>query len=764
MKKILLLTFILISTLLRSQTIPIPITSGMTGLQLRNALNTNFDSLDARWHAIWALDSIYRVGGGNGEINVKTYGAKGNGITNDKAAIEAALLDAGGRTVVFPPGNYRATRGISLTGIDTSITIRGYGSTIIIDGALSGDVGISLTSTYGAAQAIDENVSDGSYFILSSTLDDVLPGDILMLHDDSINLETLHYNYQFAEVDRHSATGDTVFLSNPVENPLLLSYNAYAYKMNNNKFDISGLNIIGTSLVPVYGIATNYCNNVTISNCKIRTTYYAAIMCNYGLNVDIFNNFITDCDYQGYGYGISMSSINTANVHHNEVKNSRHCIETGGSGPATNININNNILHSPLQKTRIVGNHIVRTFDAGIVAHPNDKRLTISNNTIYGDGIFTPASTVTISGNTIYETEFGQIGILVNSDGVDTLIQNVIIDNNKLITQYKTDTIYSTLGINLTCTSGGYLNSAVVRNNYVTRAAHPFALYNSLPYTFHVKELYVTGNEFIDNLSQTISMVCDSGIIVDKMVFSNNNFPDHIVYADPDTCYKATFINNNFNGLRIGHVDTLIIKNNQFQQRLNGDIQFLNYNVIVDTCNTVIVSGNSLTNYVSPNDDCFQLNHVTNFLHEGNHFFNCTDNFERNIVTNEFAGIDYKDFGLLGMTATATSDGLTTGQLIYSYQNIIISSSNSNYICCLPITNTGTIGLVISGQVGSNGFELRPHASQAGTVYINNVTTNVEAAIPANSTFEIRCVDATHWLLKVWAADGTYSAPIPDAI
>ena len=44
--------------------------------------------------------------------------------------------------------------------------------------------------------------------------------------------------------------------------------------------------------------------------------------------------------------------------------------------------------------------------------------------------------------------------------------------------------------------------------------------------------------------------------------------------------------------------------------------------------------------------------------------------------------------------------------------------------------------------------------------YINNVTTNVEAAIPASSTFKVECIDATHWILKAWTNLGAEIAAI----
>lgn len=62
-----------------------------------------------------------------GQFNVKHFGALGNGSTDDTAAINAAIAAAyaaGGGEVYFPPGRYRVTSTITITG---AVTLRGAG-------------------------------------------------------------------------------------------------------------------------------------------------------------------------------------------------------------------------------------------------------------------------------------------------------------------------------------------------------------------------------------------------------------------------------------------------------------------------------------------------------------------------------------------------------------------------------------------------------------------------------------------------------------
>jgi parallel beta-helix repeat protein len=63
-------------------------------------------------------------------FNVKDYGAKGDGSTNDTSAIQATISAAGGAIVFFPPGTYMTT-GITING-GSDFTLSGAGPASII--------------------------------------------------------------------------------------------------------------------------------------------------------------------------------------------------------------------------------------------------------------------------------------------------------------------------------------------------------------------------------------------------------------------------------------------------------------------------------------------------------------------------------------------------------------------------------------------------------------------------------------------------------
>ena len=85
----------------------------------------------------------------DGAVNVKWFGARGNGVANDATAINAAIavLGAAGGDVIFPPGNYRVTATIIA---NTPVHLLGSGSGSVYQPAQSPAVSITWA---GAANA-----------------------------------------------------------------------------------------------------------------------------------------------------------------------------------------------------------------------------------------------------------------------------------------------------------------------------------------------------------------------------------------------------------------------------------------------------------------------------------------------------------------------------------------------------------------------------------------------------------------------------------
>lgn len=78
---------------------------------------------------ITADNHVWKKLPANGEVNVKSFGAIGDGVTNDLAAVQAAVNFVGirGGELIFPQGRYFLGYSTPLTIVGAGITIRGCG-------------------------------------------------------------------------------------------------------------------------------------------------------------------------------------------------------------------------------------------------------------------------------------------------------------------------------------------------------------------------------------------------------------------------------------------------------------------------------------------------------------------------------------------------------------------------------------------------------------------------------------------------------------
>ena len=72
---------------------------GTNKLRMRDAANT-------AWITVADLGPPLKWYSADIAINVKSYGATGNGVTDDTTAVQTALTAAAGKSLYFPPGIY----------------------------------------------------------------------------------------------------------------------------------------------------------------------------------------------------------------------------------------------------------------------------------------------------------------------------------------------------------------------------------------------------------------------------------------------------------------------------------------------------------------------------------------------------------------------------------------------------------------------------------------------------------------------------------
>lgn len=151
--------------------------------------NTNPVVADAngRFPAIWLADTNYKfalltntdvvknardpaVGtGSTTSFSVIDYGAVGNGVADDTAAIQSAItavIAAGGGTVFFPAGTYKITSGITIG--SSSVFLRGAGGYASIISAPNGVDAVTFSGSYAGGGVEDLRIVGPGYSTASS--------------------------------------------------------------------------------------------------------------------------------------------------------------------------------------------------------------------------------------------------------------------------------------------------------------------------------------------------------------------------------------------------------------------------------------------------------------------------------------------------------------------------------------------------------------------------------------------------------------------
>jgi len=130
---------------------PTYVSTGITFNTANNALSCSAISASTYFGSVWT------------GYNVKAFGAAGNGSTDDTSAIQLAishsLSDPNPSTrsvdVFFPPGIYKVSAPISMSGNNVALIGSGIGSTVILNTATTGDILQIGNNTAGSTNVIE---------------------------------------------------------------------------------------------------------------------------------------------------------------------------------------------------------------------------------------------------------------------------------------------------------------------------------------------------------------------------------------------------------------------------------------------------------------------------------------------------------------------------------------------------------------------------------------------------------------------------------
>jgi hypothetical protein len=345
-------------------------------------------------------------------VNVKDFGAIGDGVADDFLAINRAVkyvADQGGGTVYYPPGTYRITRSIRLDDFDVdtntySGTVR---QNIVHQGAGRDSTIIKTDGFYACAFT-----SFPEPFIPNGAISPApVPGNVLASKIVICDM-TLDGNKNVVG-DGGALYGNFYQTSPEAINGWPNGYVGQSY---------------WASDAYQFAIHLYYGERLLVQNVHIKDWWYSGVLGWASARIEVHDSFIENCGniptILGYYAGVNFDQrTNTVNVSGNIIQNCGRGVRLAGSGTPEGGT-------SPVSYVVISDNIFYNMTESGVVAADFLKNIIISNN--------------------VFDT-IAKSGILFTQDGIPgqlgtELPKDIIISNN-IVNNFNLDNIDGTRGI-----------------------------------------------------------------------------------------------------------------------------------------------------------------------------------------------------------------------------------------------------------------------------------------------------------------------------
>ena len=439
---------------------------------------------------------------GGQAYNVKAYGAKGDGSTDDTAAVQSLLtqLQATGGRLLFPAGRYMVPTALTFqSGKD--IFFDGEPGAIIDGTASTATNLLTVGGTLQASAALAADVAAGAITITTTLTPAV--GDILLLSTGAYCLAndpgTVAGRQALGSWWNPSRPGyykgelvEVAAVAPGAPNTLTLRtalWDSYTAAQTTVRLMLApavkfrNLQILRNADIKL-GLVINYTRNVEIDSLTMSGARERLLQIGYTYG-GVVRNFRGTDFYNtttGTSYGIHVWSAQNLRISDSNIRGGRHAIAHGGNEPCRNVIVSHNTLdnehasgqccldyHGNTESCSAIGNFL------GNGADSQCRNFKFLDNTIRAINVSgfaytceTPCDYLTIRGNSVEVPNGDQIGILVRYGLAVPYGDVAILDNTVLNAQ-----IGIIVSTSADLAMAGTISRLAVRDNTVVTVADP---------------------------------------------------------------------------------------------------------------------------------------------------------------------------------------------------------------------------------------------------------------------------------------------------
>jgi Pectate lyase superfamily protein len=339
-------------------------------------------------------------------VNVKDYGAVGDGVTNDAVAMQAAITAVAttGQAIYVPAGTYVIGSALTSTG---HLNMVGDGDKSILDFSGATLAGSAITVT-GALTQI-QNISSASIYgatVTFASAPSLAIDDVFCIYDTDLwnTIRPYYYKGEWCQVKGVAGSDATI------TNPLYDSYTSATttvYKLESKAVSFRNLRLVGGA--NTFGLLKlQFCEQAKLENVSVYNEDYQGVEFDRCYNSEVTNCYVYN---KGTGtlddYGLLFSNSQKFRVIGGDYYARRHGVTIGGG---------DYICAVTNRDMRVIGATISNDINSGVYSadmHGNMQDCYYQDCTIYNgagwagmdNGYDNCAITAQFNGSVIYGSE-----------------------------------------------------------------------------------------------------------------------------------------------------------------------------------------------------------------------------------------------------------------------------------------------------------------------------------------------------------------------